>query len=229
MFCFNDYPLFIFRMKFIFYYVSMCLCAFLLSGCLGLNRKAKPVHFYVLHSIEKTSCVNLPEVDFPGGLGIGVVELPEYLKTDKLVTRVSLDELEYSDYNRWAEPLATGLTRTLAENIRRLTHLSQVSMAPWRVAEGHAYVLNVLVEDATLNAGGSVVLSARWILQEGSRICFTGEEIIEQKVPDQYAHSYAAALSDIWGLFAARVALKLVDSKPLLGMVKSSISLSDGF
>ncbi len=229
MVCVKDNPSFIFRMKLILCYVSTCLLGIFFSGCLGINGKAKPVHFYVLHSVEKPFALSVSGVDFPGGLGVGVVELPEYLKTDKLVKRVSVDELEYAEYNRWAEPLATGLTRTLTENIRRLTHFQQVAMAPWRLADGHAYVLSVVVEDATLHPEGKVVLSARWMLREGSRICLNAEEVIEQKVTHDDPNAYAAALSDIWGLFAERVALKLVDCEPLVSAVKSSISLSDGF
>ena len=50
-------------------------------------------------------------------LGMGPVMLPDYLKRSELATRVEPDQVQFSDIDRWAEPLRNDFPRVLSEDL----------------------------------------------------------------------------------------------------------------
>ena len=84
----------------------MAARAALLSGILALTGCAgsESVRYYVL-SATPAGPVGAAVRDIP--VGVGPVELPEYLDRPQIVTRTSQNELNVADFDRWAESLAT--------------------------------------------------------------------------------------------------------------------------
>jgi hypothetical protein len=91
----------------------------LLAAC--ATGTSAPSRFYVLAPLEA------PEAEpqlAPGerclAIGIGPVEIPAYLDRPQIVTRLSNNELNLAEFDKWAEPLRDNLIRVLAENISSL-------------------------------------------------------------------------------------------------------------
>ncbi len=187
------------------FFILIFVC---LGGCLGIDPKIRPVHFYILSALAKSSGL-LPVIEFEGGLGVSQVDLPDYLKTDKLATRLSQEELEYADYQRWAEPLQLALTHTLATNLAHLSGVSPIAVGPWRFASGHHYVLSISLQDATAHADGQVHLSGNWALYEGSHLCLKGECDIQETLHTSSPSDYVAALNLAWAKFSENIVEKL--------------------
>jgi uncharacterized protein len=74
-----------------------------LTGCAS----TPPSRFYTLSAMPKVLPVNLP-ADLPGdfSLGVGPVNIPQYLDREQIVTRVGENELVLAEFDRLGGDLA---------------------------------------------------------------------------------------------------------------------------
>ena len=97
-------------------------------------------------------------------IGIGPIIVPGYLDRINIVTRTGSDQVDLSQFHRWAEPLVDGIARALSEEIAAGVPTERVVAFPWRgvVARSIDYqvVVNVLRFDGP--SGGDVTFDARW-------------------------------------------------------------------
>ena len=107
---------------------AMCLFAGLLTcGCALLSPRVDPTRFYVLA---------MPRAEVVRDVGMGIrrwnlglkpVEIPMYLRTKSMVVRRGANELQFAEFDRWAEPLDQGILRMMKEalgdasNVRGVT------------------------------------------------------------------------------------------------------------
>ena len=131
-----------------------CLCLALLAGC-GVT---PPARFYIL-----TPAGNSDTGSQPGpALGIGPVDFPAYLDRPEIAHRSGDNQLSFAESDRWAEPLKTTFTRTLAENLSAMLPTDQVNLYPWTRSTRVDYQITVDVLRFDADASGNVVLSAGW-------------------------------------------------------------------
>ena len=45
------------------------------------------------------------------------IELPQYLRDNRMVYRPSMESVEFREYKRWGEPIANGIARVLGDNL----------------------------------------------------------------------------------------------------------------
>ncbi|MEM9226699.1 MAG: PqiC family protein [Verrucomicrobiota bacterium] len=105
------------------------LTGLLLAGC-SIGGKSTPSRFYVLSPSEEVT----PQASFEGApppVGVSRIMIPGYLDRPQMVTSVAPNELKYSEFNRWGEPLQQGITETMRRNL--IVHLGtdKVSAFPW--------------------------------------------------------------------------------------------------
>jgi hypothetical protein len=172
------------------------LAVLALAACLG--PRTDPSTFFLLSS-PVPAAVGAP---VPASLGLGPFTFPAYLDRPQIVTRLSDDELALAETERWAEPLATNLLRTLEENLERLLPLSSYVDYPWYPAEAPDYAVALDVRRFEVDASGAVVLDATWQIARGDvRLDGRAARITEQadgpgRAAAVAAHSRAlAALS----------------------------------
>jgi uncharacterized protein len=136
------------------------ICLLLLVGCAS----SPPSHYYVLSPLTAESKV--PEESCIS-VGIGPVKLPEYVSRMHIVNRTSQNELTFSSFDLWAEPLMDSVPRMLAENISRLICTKEVLPFPWRpsLTPDYRVEVEVLKMDGTL--GGTASLDAWWSIVYG--------------------------------------------------------------
>jgi uncharacterized protein len=127
------------------------------AGCGG---RAAPTHFYLLAPQGKLAS--------PAGdanavtVGVGPVRLPPYLDRPQVVTRRGQDEIGLSEFELWGEPLADGVPRAIAEDLRVLLPGARIALFPWvgpRVVQ-YQLLVDVVRFDGSL--GGDVTLEAGW-------------------------------------------------------------------
>ena len=151
---------------------AMALGALLAIG--GCAPREAPSRFYVLTPVA----AGAPMVDRPASgaaatapapadarpptVGVGPVRLPGYLDRPQIVTRKSPDQVDLGEFDRWAEPLADAIPRTVAENLAALLPNERVALFPWAGPRSIAY--QVLVDVARFDGapGGDVVLEGSW-------------------------------------------------------------------
>lgn len=132
----------------------------LLVGCAS----SPPSHHYVLSPLTAESKV--PEESCIS-IGIGPVKLPEYVNRPQIVNRTSPNELTFSSFDLWAEPLTDSVPRMLAENISRLICTKEVVLFPWRPSLTPEYRVEVEVLQLDGTLGSAVSLEAWWSVAYG--------------------------------------------------------------
>lgn len=136
--------------------VSLVVLGFLLVAC---GSTPVSTHYLLTASLEK-----MPTQQSPA-LGIGPIEIPEYLNRDTLVYRNIGDSntLNIDQQSRWAEPLEDGITRVLGLNLAGLLNTENIQNYPWHQKRRPDYGVKVRV--VNLNSrDAQAVLVAEWLV-----------------------------------------------------------------
>jgi len=133
-----------------------------MTGCMSV---ADPTRYYVLSPTaprEPTPSVAASSV----AVGVGPVLIPGYLDRVQIVTRDANDEVAVAMYDRWAEPLESGIAQVLADNLGAHVGSERIAVFPWR--GGVARVLDYQVAIVVLRFDGwpgrQAIVDARWRL-----------------------------------------------------------------
>ena len=138
---------------------SMALC-----GCLG---RSQPTRFYLLQptlSLQTGKAVPAKE-----GLriGVGPVEIPEYLDRPQIVTRISESEFQIDEFNQWAETLTFSISTTIAENLSVLLTTDNLFIFPWPGSTQIDYQIKLDVIRFNAIPGGKIVLETQHTIFRG--------------------------------------------------------------
>jgi hypothetical protein len=142
------------------------LGAFLMgfAGCAS----TQPSRFYVLTDLASVESPSQATTTGQGpAIGVGPVTLPKYLDRPQIATRASRYELAFDEFERWAEPLDTNLTRALVEQLARLTPTDRIAAFPWPRGTPIDYRVTVEVAHFFGRRGGTVALMAHWSIFRG--------------------------------------------------------------
>ena len=145
-------------------FVTLAASAMLWSSC----NTGPSTRLYVLTPLTRVESV--PQVTGVRGVAIGVgpVELPQYVNRPQIVTGHNAPELQSAASAQWAEPLQDGFTRVLAENLSLLLATERVAIFPWKsfVPE---YQVVIEVTHFLGQTGGEVSLVALWSILRQNR------------------------------------------------------------
>jgi uncharacterized lipoprotein YmbA len=136
------------------------------SSCSFLSPAEDTTRFAVLATVD-----DLPGAP-PSGtaaqglkLGIGPIDLPEYLHRMEVQTRTDGTRLIPSATERWGEPLDRGVERVLMVDLSRALGASQVVLHPWYATERPDVQVRIAFTRFEREAPGQVVLRARWSIR----------------------------------------------------------------
>ncbi|UCG21387.1 MAG: membrane integrity-associated transporter subunit PqiC, partial [Deltaproteobacteria bacterium] len=149
---------------------SLGWASFFLVSIIVSCSSTPATQFYKLNSLPSTQQENpaaLPGMDI--AIGVGPVELPEFLDRPQIVTRKSQNQLEISEFHRWAASFPRDFSRVLAKNISTLVPTDRVAVYPWEDTFSPTYQIKLDVEQFDGQLGERVFLRAIWAVvgQEG--------------------------------------------------------------
>jgi uncharacterized lipoprotein YmbA len=110
-------------------------------------------------------------------IGIGPINLPEYLDRPQIVTRIGENEHQLDEFNQWAESLTFSIARVLGENLSILLATDNIFLFPWRGSTQIDYQVKVGVIRFTGTPGGNAVLDVLWTIYKGN----DAKELIDMK------------------------------------------------
>lgn len=148
-------------------------------------------------------------------LGIGPIELPQYVNRPQIVTGQYAPEVQSAAIAEWAEPLQNGVTRVLAENLSRLLATERVALFPWKsfVPE---YQVVIEVTHFLGQPGGEVALVALWsILRQRSKDPLVSKKSSFREATGSTAYdALAAAMSRTLAALSRDIATTLTTLPP---------------
>ena len=167
-----------------------------------------PSDYYVLSA----AATETPTGDSPS-LGVGPVNIPEYLNRNSMVFNRDGNKLEIASFARWAEPLESGISRVLSINLASRLNTEDIQVFPWHPSQAPDYAVGVrlLVLDSN---SVRAQLVAEWSLRtkkDGSaevrRIVSLEETTTGVELsPENVARSYSNLLAKLSDKIAKTIA-----------------------
>jgi uncharacterized lipoprotein YmbA len=184
---------------------GMMIITLLLAGC-GTSPPAK---FYTLMPVvAQKPPEKVVETDKYTPIGIGPVEIPEYLDRPEIVTRAEQNQLILSEFNLWGGVLKADINRVLLENISALLAGDGIPIITWKTANSEVHKVPVLISrfDGSLNDG--IALRATWAVleKEGKAFEFFRESNITIPVKGSSYSSIVTAMSEALGELSKEIA-----------------------
>jgi uncharacterized lipoprotein YmbA len=136
----------------------------LLPGCVALKRTPQARFFALRPLLDPPAAAATPVAI----LGLLPVIVPGFLQRPQLVTRTLSGELRIDEFLRWAEPLESGLERTLAEDLAALLPEERVVRSPWPGSLKPACRVRLELSQFGPQTDGQVRLEGRFVLLPGS-------------------------------------------------------------
>jgi uncharacterized lipoprotein YmbA len=178
----------------------------LVTGCAATTA---PTRFYSLNSAagpEKQG--RAASIDNDIAIGVGPIEIPDYLDRPHIVTRVGKNELKISDFEKWAGSFKNDVTRVLAENLSILLSTDRVYTHPVKSHIPLEYQVTVSIIRFDGEPGGNILFKAHWYVLEGNGnkgLLIETSSLIE-KVDGRDYHALIAAKSRVLSAFSRAVA-----------------------
>ncbi len=181
-----------------------------LAGC-GTTQSSR---FYMLESV---SGAHAPErvgtLDPAISVGLGPVTFPDYLDRPQIVTRTQQNLVYLAEFDRWAGPLASNVSRILVEELSFLLGTDRVVQYPWPASFDVTYqiLLDCYRFDGTL--GEKAVLEAQWSIvgKKGRKVLRVKRSTIIEPAGGPSYEALVAAQSRVLGKLSREMALVLVE------------------
>jgi uncharacterized lipoprotein YmbA len=164
-------------------------------------------HYYLLTAADVHSASGQTP-----SLGIGPVEIPEYLNRSGLVYSRQGNQLQISSQERWAEPLESGITRVLGLNLANLLNTENLRYFPWNPQRAPDYGVKITLLSLDAN-DRQATLVAEWLVYRPA-----SSETVNRRIsqlhrqlppgeldPAQLAPTYSMLLQELSEIIAAAI------------------------
>ena len=129
------------------------------------------------------------------GVMVGPVTIPASVDRNQFVVQVAPNRVEIDEFNRWAAPLAEGISRTVTSDLAVLLGTPDVAMAPFANFDP-AYRVTINVQRFDSVQGQSVLIDAVWAVNSTkSGTTRMGRTTARESVTDPSFDAIAAAHS----------------------------------
>ncbi|VAX15461.1 hypothetical protein MNBD_IGNAVI01-431 [hydrothermal vent metagenome] len=192
------------RINFVFLIASLILIA----GIYGCGTPAS--NFFILtpdNDYEPRSTGTESHI----GIGIGNIELPDYLRKPQIVTYSKNNEITFDEYNRWAEPLDENITRILTENLAAMIPTNNIYLFMWPKEDPNIFQISISIDRFGLLPDSNVVLNTRWSItgsNKKSLLLTEKSEYKEKAVSLDYGH-ISSIMSNLIGKLSEDIASEI--------------------
>ena len=191
--------------------VMLAASAVLWSAC----NTGPSTRLYVLTPLTRVESVPQATGIHGMSIGVGPVELPQYVNRPQIVTGQHSSELQSAASAQWAEPLQDGFTRVLAENLSLLLATERVAIFPWKsfVPE---YQVVIEVTHFLGQPGGEVSLVALWSIlrKNGKDALVSKKSSFREATGSSEYEALAAAMSRTVAALSRDIAAAVVVLPP---------------
>lgn len=142
--------------------VSIGVVLTLAAGCIGPSPRSK---YYLLSTLPDQAAGEAPtRVSDDLSVGLGPVSFPAYLDRQQIVLRTGPNEISFSEFDRWAEPLKNNFVRVFKVNLAELLGTDRIFVYPW--PSGAVFEFQVSAEVTRFDArpGDGATLDVQWMI-----------------------------------------------------------------
>ena len=175
--------------------LAFLLPVFFLAAC----STTPPVAYYTLNTLpEMQQEIPAAVMDDTLAIGVGPVEFPKFLDRPQIVTRKSQNQIEVSEFHRWAGSFPGDFSRVLAKNISILLPTDRVAVYPWGEQFSPTYRIKLEVEQFDGQLGEGVVLDVTWMVtdKEGTNKLVVRKSRIKEAALDETYEALVEAKSN---------------------------------
>ena len=172
--------------------VALAVSTLVVNGC----STGPPARLYVLTILPRAESVPPATGGRKISIGVGPVELPQYVNRPQMVTGQQSSELQSAASAQWAEPLQDSCARVLAENLSLLLATDRVAIFPWKTFVPE-YQVVVEVTHFLGQTGGEVSLVALWSIlnKDGREALVSKKSSFRESTGSSEYEALAAAMS----------------------------------
>ena len=191
--------------------VTMVVGVMMLTACGG---RTPPAKFYTLQPVEQSSTGKSLPLNV--ALAIGPVAIPAALDRAEIVTRDAVNEISFSEYQRWAGPLKASIASVITQNIGTLLETERVTPFTHEniFQPTHRVVININRYDSQL--AKEFLLSATWSIKNlnGNKLLLIRNSIIREPLASDGYEELVAAQSKALAALSQEIAAALIEVVP---------------
>lgn len=124
--------------------------------------KSNTSKFYMLTPIQDYESTKIGFIEDDMAIGLGPINIPEYLNRPQIVTKNSNNELILSEYNRWSEPLENNVSRVVSENLSNLLGTENIVIFPWSRKVPVNFQIAIQIKKLSSVPGNQIHFEALW-------------------------------------------------------------------
>jgi len=182
---------------------ALCALSLVVAAC----GTSAPTKFYNLSALPSSGS-GPSNSGRSTAIGVGPIEVANYLNRQEIVTRRGPNELGISEFHLWAEPLESNLSHVLVENLSILLSEDPVCLSPFPgpTSVDYRVAVNVLRLEGKL--GGNASLVARWSLsgEEGREVLPSKESDFTEPTDGEGYEALVSAQSRAVGALSREIA-----------------------
>jgi len=184
---------------------TLCALTTLGAGC----GSTPPSRFYTL-SGTATPVATSSSVS----VAVGPVSVPGAVDRPQIVVNTGANQVGLDEFNRWAAPLQTDISRAVAENLAALLGAARVTQFPQTLSADADFRVAIEVQRFESTLGESTLLDAVWAVRRAKDgKSETGRTRVRETVPQGGYDALVAAHSRA----VARMSQDIADAVRVLG------------
>ena len=165
--------------------------------------------------LEKNADMTLTGIDRGTAIGVGPVNIAQYLDRPQIVTRNGSHGLQMSEFNRWSEPLKNSISRVISVSLSNQLQTTRVYLIPRRnkaIPLDYQVAIDIARFDGEL--GSDARLTARWSLYDkDNKVILTKVSIISVASEGTDFESLVAAENQALQKLSAEIANAIKSDK----------------
>lgn len=192
--------------------VTMVVGVMMLTACGG---RTPPAKFYTLQPVEQSSTGKTLPLDVT--LAVGPVAIPAALDRAEIVTRDAGNEVNFSEYHRWAGPLEEDIASVIAQNIA--TQLETERVTPFTrenifFQPTHRVVININRYDSQL--AQEFLIDATWSIKDlkSRKLLLVRNSTIREPLASAEYEELVAAQSKVLAALSQEITSALIEVVP---------------
>ncbi len=137
---------------------ALCVVAILAAGC-----STPPTHFYTLSRNATPAATSAPLSGV--SVMVGPISIPAIVDLPQIVVSTGPNQVSLDEFNRWASPLQSNISRVVAENLATLLGTPRVSQFQQSLNADADYRVAIEVQSFDSALGSAATLNAVWIVR----------------------------------------------------------------